>query len=266
MQILRAETAVSGGKATMTADAQYTVPRRIIGWFSNGAASAVAIKLSEQAVPVHCATGAEHPDNDRFRHDCQEWFGREIKSIGSDEFKNTWAVWEKRRYIAGIDGAPCTTELKVGPRLSFQRPDDIHVFGYTADASDVTRALRMANNYPELSIVTPLIFKGLTKAACIAMLERAGIKPPLTYAMGFTNANCLPCGKATSPDYWALVRKEFPAKFSRMAKLSRKLGARLCRIEGERRFIDEIPDDWPITNPITPSCDFLCHIAEQEIA
>ncbi len=42
-----------------------------------------------------------------------------------------------------------------------------------------------------------------------------------------------------------MVRKQFPDKFDRMAKLSRELDVRLCRISDERRFIDEIPADWP---------------------
>jgi len=33
----------------------------------------------------------------------------------------------------------------------------------------------------------------------------------------------------------------------------------------ERAFIDEIPADHPTTNPIQPSCDFLCHIAESDL-
>ena len=31
-------------------------------------------------------------------------------------------------------------------------------------------------------------------------------------------------------------------------------------------IIDEIPADWPMTNPIVPACDFLCHLAEMEPA
>jgi len=41
---------------------------------------------------------------------------------------------------------------------------------------------------------------------------------------------------------------------------------RLCRIKGERVFIDEIPADWPTTNPIAPACDFLCQIAVEDAA
>jgi hypothetical protein len=237
---------------------------RAIGWFSCGAASAVAVKLAG-ALPVYCETGSEHPDNDRFLTDCEKWFGQAVKRIHNPKYRDTWHVWEARKYLAGIDGAPCTVALKVEPRLALQRPDDIHVFGYTADANDVARATRLRENYPELTILTPLIERGLNKAACIAMVERAGIAPPVLYAMGFQNNNCIPCVKATSPAYWALVRQRFPAHFDRMAKLSRELDVRLCRIDDERRFIDEIPGDHPTTNPLQPSCDFLCHIAEQDL-
>lgn len=240
--------------------------RRTIAWFSCGAASAVAAKLCPEALPVYCETGAEHPDNARFMDDCELWFGRAVERIRSDRYADTWDVWTKRRYLAGVEGALCTVEMKVMPRLAFQRPTDIHVFGYTADLADVTRADRLRANYPELTIHTPLIERKLTKAACLAIVAGAGIELPPMYALGFQNNNCLPCVKATSPAYWALVRRCFPEQFERMAKLSRELNVRLCRIRGERRFIDEIPADHPTTNPVQPSCDFLCHLAEREMA
>lgn len=246
--------------------------RRVVSWFSCGAASAVATKLTlrahdpESGAIVYCDTGAEHPDNRRFLADCQHWFNWPVQSIKSEKYADTWEVWEKRRYLAGIDGALCTVELKVSPRLAFQRPDDIHVFGYTADAPDIARATRFRENYPELKVETPLIARGLTKEACLSMVAGAGIVLPTLYGLGFPNNNCLPCVKATSPAYWALVREHFPSRFDRMAKLSRELDVRLCRLNGERAFIDEIPVDHPTTNPIVPACDFLCHIAEQDIA
>jgi 3'-phosphoadenosine 5'-phosphosulfate sulfotransferase (PAPS reductase)/FAD synthetase len=238
---------------------------RILSWFSCGAASAVATKIAIEkygaaVLPVYCHTGSEHPDNARFMADCEKWFGDFVHLIGSAKYEDTWDVWEKRKYLAGIDGAPCTTELKIIPRLDFQKPSDVHVFGYTADAADVKRASRLRMNYPEMQIETPLIDAGLTKQAVLAMLERAGIALPPMYAMGFQNNNCIPCVKATSPSYWALVRKQFPAEFERMVELSRRLDVRLARLGDERVFIDEIPADHPTTNPIAPSCDFLCHL------
>ncbi len=242
---------------------------RTVIWFSCGAASAVAAKLTlaqePEAVVAYCETGAEHPDNVRFMADCEAWFGKPVTRLRSDEYADTWDVWERTRWLAGINGARCTTALKVEPRLAWQRPDDIHVFGYTADGPDVDRATRLRGNYFEMAIRTPLIERGITKQACLSMVERAGIRLPPLYALGFQNNNCLPCVKATSPAYWALVRQHFPDKFNRMAKLARELDVRLCRIEGERAFIDEIPPDHPTTNPLQPSCDFLCHIAEQDM-
>lgn len=239
------------------------MPRRVC-WFSCGAASAVATKLSAPDVIAYCETGSEDHDNARFMYDCEAWFGQPITALRNSKFRDTWDVWQRRRFLAGIAGAPCTGELKIQPRLDFQRDDDIHVFGYTADSNDVRRAEALRENWPNLTIETPLIERGLTKAACLAMIQSAGIQPPRVYAMGFPNANCIPCVKATSPDYWALVRQEFPAGFERMAKLSRGLGARLTRINNERIFIDEIPADQPTTQAIAPECDFLCGLAEQE--
>ena len=237
---------------------------RVVSWFSCGAASAVATKLTRPDVIAYCDTGSEDDDNSRFMSDCESWFGQGIARLRGN-WTDTWSVWEKRRFINGIDGAPCTSELKVAPRLAFQMPDDTHVFGYTADASDVRRAEILRENWPDLNISTPLIDKGLTKSACLAMLMKAGIKPPRVYAMGFPNANCIPCGKATSPAYWALVRKEFPLQFQRMAGLSRELGARLARIDGARVYIDEIPAEHQVTAAIAPECDFLCSLAEQDL-
>ena len=242
---------------------------RVICWFSCGAASAVATRLTLRNHPeaeiAYCETGSEHEDSERFMADCVRWFNAPITRLRSDEYRDTWDVWERTRWLAGIHGARCTTELKVAPRLAFQRPHDIHVFGYTADPEDEKRAKRLRENYPELTVWTPLIDAGITKAATLAMIERAGIALPIPYILGFHTNNCKTCVKATSPDYWSLVRKSYPEDFERMARLSRELGVRLCRINGERAFIDEIPDDWPTTNPIQPSCDFLCALSENDI-
>jgi hypothetical protein len=243
-------------------------PRTLI-WFSQGAASAIAARIelrsNDQAELVRCETNNEHPDNYRFESDVVRWLNRPVVVLMSAKYESVPDVWDDRRYMAGVDGAPCTVEMKIAPRLAYQRPTDIHVFGYTADKEDVLRAGRLRENYPELRIKTPLIDAGVTKQACLAMLERAGIEPPASYALGFPNANCLGtgCVKATSPNYWALYREHFPENFAKTAATARRLGVRLCRVRGERTFIDDIPGDWPTTDPIVPACDFLCVLAEE---
>ena len=234
----------------------------------------MTLRDQPEAIVAYCETGSEHPDNERFLADCVRWFNAPVKRIKSPEFSDTWAVWEKKRYLSGFNGAPCTRELKFVPRLNFQLPSDTHVFGYTADKLDHARAKRMLETYPEMKQRHPLIEAGLTKANVLAIIESAGIKLPPMYAMGFQNNNCIPCVKATSPAYWALVRERFPDEFARMVKLSRELGVRLAivgreEIDGKvtniRAFIDEIPLDQSTANPIAPACDFLCQLAADDL-
>ncbi len=244
---------------------------RRIGWWSTGAASAVVSRFliaeHPDAIIARCETNNEDPDNYRFEADVMRLLGRRVTLLKSEKYESVWDVWQKRRYMAGIDGAVCTVEMKIAPRLAFQMPSDAHVFGYTADAADVERFARLKANYPELDASAPLIERGITKASAMAMVQGWGIKLPRSYAMGFPNANCLQtgCVKATSPDYWSLYRLHFPEQFARTAAYSREIGARLTRIKNERIFIDEIPADWPTLNPIVPACDFLCHIAELDL-
>lgn len=248
---------------------------RRVRWFSEGAASAVATKLDiqehgvEAGPVVYCSTGAEDDDNHRFRADCEQWFGCPVTVIKSEKYSDTWDVWTKRKYMAGIAGAVCSGELKFVPRLNFERLSDIHIFGYTADASDQRRAERLRGEFASMSgLVTPLIDRHITKANCLALLDGAGIALPRTYAMGFPNANCLKsgCVKAQSPSYWALHRQWFPEGFARTAALARELGVRLAKIGDERVFIDDIPADHPTTNAIAPACDLLCSINAKDLA
>lgn len=242
---------------------------RTLMWWSTGAASAIAARLilreTPDAIIARCETNNEDPDNYRFEADVMRWLNASVTILQAETDNSVWDVWQRRRYIAGINGAQCTTLMKVAPRLAFQRPDDVHVFGYTADRGDVERFERLGETYFELTVRAPLIERGITKAATLAMVQRAGLKLPRSYAMGFPNANCLQtgCGKAKSPRYWALYRKHFPAEFARTAAYSREIGARLTELNGERAFIDEIPADHPTTDAIVPACDFLCAIAEQ---
>lgn len=244
-------------------------PRTII-WWSTGAASAVMARMilkdDPKAIIARCETNNEDPDNYRFEADVMRRLNRSVTLLRSDKYNSVWEVWQGERYMAGIEGAPCTREMKIAPRLAFQLPTDMHAFGYTADAKDQARFDQLKANYPELTVCAPLIDYGITKAATLAMVESWGIELPRSYQMGFPNANCLQtgCVKATSPNYWSLYRYHFPDRFARTAAYARELDVRLTRINGERSFIDEIPADWPTTNPIVPVCDFLCHIAEQE--
>lgn len=219
---------------------------RVIAWFSCGAASAVAAKMAirkykDQVLVVNCDTmGTEHLDNQRFFEDVQKWLGVKILQIKSTEYKSIDDVFEARKYLAGNKGAPCTVEMKKIPRFKFQEPDDVHVFGYTLEES--VRIERFTENNPELLTEFILHQDRITKTDCVRILDRAGIALPVMYGLGFKNNNCLGCVKASSPAYWELTRRHFPEIFERRAEQSRRFGARLVRIKGVRRFLDELPE------------------------
>jgi hypothetical protein len=218
---------------------------RTVVWFSCGAASACAAKIaSNRRIDVrlvYCDTLAtEHPDNERFLRDVEAWTGLPVERIRSKEYATVDEVFERTRYMSGIKGARCTVEMKKVPRFEFQQPDDIHVFGLTADEG--TRLRRFEANNPDLSLWWVLRDAGITKDDCYTMLRDAGIVLPAMYGLGFKNNNCLGCVKATSPDYWNKVRKHFPEVFARRVEQSRAIGVRLARYKGVRVFLDELPD------------------------
>lgn len=239
--------------------------RRVVCWFSCGDASAVACALAirkyatDDLVIARIVIPSEHPDNERFAADCARWYGRDIIELRSDKYADTWDVWEDRRYIAGIKGAPCTTELKKVVRFKFQRADDLHIFGYTAE--ETKRADQFRRSNPELDVELPLIDARLTKADCHAIVLKAGIEIPAMYRLGFDNNNCIGCPKGGA-GYWNMIRKHFPDRFARMAELSGRLGARLVKQDGERVFLDELrPEtgrqkDEPVID-CSPFCDSM---------
>lgn len=221
---------------------------RALAWFSCGAASAVAAKLmvekyGSSCEVVYCDTMAsEHPDNQRFFSAVERWLGVPITRIRSEKFVTVDEVFERTRYMAGVSGARCTTELKKIPRYQFQDPNDIHTFGFTAD--ETNRIDRFVMNNPELRVDWVLRDAGVTKDDCYTRIAEAGIEGPLLYKLGYNNNNCLGCVKASSARYWNMVRRDFPEVFARRAQQSRELGVRLTRVRGKRVFLDELPVDY----------------------
>jgi hypothetical protein len=239
---------------------------KIVSWFSCGNNSAVASRMAREVYPdaeiaiVRCVVANEHEDNDRFQADCEPWFGQQVLRLNNPEYADCWEVWEKRRYISGIKGAPCTGEMKKVPRWNFERDwqPDAQIFGYSYDEQDRAEQFREQN--PDVTLLCPLIDAGITKAMCAELVAGAGIRAPIMYGLGFRNNNCICCAKATSIIYWCRCRHHFPAQFERMAELSRRIGCRLTRIKGVRVFLDEIPLDYPWERKPDRQLSFDCGV------
>lgn len=245
---------------------------RIVCWFSCGAASAVAAKWAvtkygDKCVVVNCdTTEDEHPDNKRFRKDVEKWLGVEILEIRSTKYKNVDDVIEKTRYMSGVNGAICTTQLKKVPRFDFQYFNDIHVFGYTNEKKEKRRAENFEKVNFDLNIEWILIENGITKEMCFDILKLANIKRSEMYDLGFNNANCIGCIKAQSPKYWNLTRKIFPFVFAKRVEQSRNLNVRLVKYKGQRIFLDELPMDANEDLQDEIDCGVLCQTETQDVA
>jgi hypothetical protein len=243
---------------------------RIVCWFSCGAASAVATKLAiaENAgrlplVVVRILVREEHEDNERFAADCQQWFGQPIVNLINQKYDGSvWNVIEHRKYVSGIDGAPCTLLLKKEVRQAFELPTDRHVFGYCAEEQTRWDSFLDANN---IDAVAPLIERGLEHSDALAMVKQAGIRLPTMYELGYVHNNCIGCAKATGAGYWNKIRTDFPLHFQRMASLSRQAGARMTRDGEQRIFLDELrPGTGDFQSEPKVQCGIFCHMAEQE--
>lgn len=217
-------------------------------WFSSGAASAVAAKLTADKYGAHHHVRLvnnpmieEDEDNLRFLRDVQDWLGIEVEFARHKDYPNASAVeiWDRRGGMSFPHGAPCTVHGKKEARQQWEEvhKPDWHVLGFTADERRRHERFVMT----ERSNVLPvLIDAGLTKEDCFQVLRDAHIELPRIYSLGYPNANCIGCVKATSPTYWNHVRKVHPDIFAERAEQSRRLGAKLVRVKNKRLFLDEL--------------------------
>lgn len=220
-------------------------------WFSCGAASAIAAKETVRRYGdvatirvLNNPVVEEDEDNRRFLFDVERWIGVRIETVLNSKWPeaSAEAVWEKRRGMSFPAGAPCTVELKKRARQEWEAENrvDWHVLGFTADEEARHRRFVLSERDNVLPV---LIEAGIAKADCYRILQDAGLSLPRIYSMGYPNANCIGCVKATSATYWNHVRRVHPDVFARRAEQSRRFGAKLARHKGVRLFLDELPAD-----------------------
>lgn len=251
---------------------------RVLCQFSCGAASAVATKLAlaqygARCVIVNAFIEEEHPDNRRFLLDCEKWFGQTIVNLRDEKFDaSAIKVFETVGFIKGPRGASCTTRIKRGLLQKIERPGDVIVLGYTSEEQD--RYEDFLEDWPDRPMVAPLIERGLSKADCKAMIQRAGIRIPHMYELGYDNANCIGCVKG-GLGYFRSIREDFPEQFERLAQAEDKVfglhgdNALILRhrsgpLKGQRFHLRELPLGPARRNEELPACGLFCETAEQE--
>lgn len=244
---------------------------KMICWYSDGAASAVASKLmvdqGNDCRIIKTETNSEHPDNARFQLDFERWVGQKVELLHNGKYHDVDDCVEKTRFLRGPKGARCTTELKKKVRFQLGELDKVHVFGYTADLKDSERAFKLQKANPEYKMQFPLVEQGIKKSDCLNIIRKAGIEIPAMYKLGFPNNNCIGCLKSESSDYWLAIKKYFPEVFKKRAQQERELGFALVRISEKPVFLDEleayltnrgvVPGQLKLVIP-SMNCDFLC--------
>lgn len=239
-------------------------------WFSCGAASAVAAKRTidlyggnNEIRIINNPIKEEDEDNTRFLLDVQDWLGVEIETATNPKYPNASIVevFNTRKYMSGVSGAPCTLELKKNARYEWEKRNhaDYHVLGFTLEEK------QRHENFikSERDLLPVLIAEGISKGDCFNILTVAGIKLPRIYTQGYPNANCIGCVKATSPTYWNHVRKMHPEVFAERAIQSEEIGAKLVRVKGERILLSQL--DPKATGRPMRDMDFECGIFCEEL-
>ncbi len=236
---------------------------KIISWWSAGITSAVACKFALQQYGsdnidlVYIDTGSAHSDNDRFKKDCENWYGQKINTIKSDKFSNVLEVVAKG-WINSPYGAACTKQLKKDVRIKYEKDNEFsgQIFGFEFSKKEINRAIRFKEQNPNTLPLYPLIEHQLTKANCGFILENQGIELPTMYKLGYSNNNCLMCVKG-GKGYFNKMRIDFPNEFDDMAKMERTINASCLN----GTYLDELDENAGRMNKIImPECDLFCEI------
>lgn len=244
---------------------------RIVVWFSCGAASAVAARLAvkeygDRCVVVYCDTGGEHPSNKKFLLDVEKWIGQKILVLKNKKgFIDHFDVYRKSRFVKSHRGAMCTVVLKKECRYEFQRPDDVHVFGYTVEEKE--RARRFNEYNFELSTDWILIRKDVSKDDCLGLLWKAGIQIPTLYEQGYNHNNCIGCPRG-GQGYWNKIRQDYPDQFKTMSEIERDLKYSLFKnADGSPLYLDQLdPSAGNFKEEPPISCGIGCEIVHSNIS
>lgn len=246
-----------------------------VAWWSAGVTSAVACKMAleiyDDVELFYIHIDSAHPDNDRFKNDCEKWYGKKIHALKSRDFKDQFEVIEKTGAVNTPMGAPCTKILKKQVRFDFETLHEISLFnsvtilnqvwGFEYEPKEINRAIRHGQQYPNTKPLFPLIEKGLSKENCAGKLMSAGIELPEMYKLGYNNNNCIGCVKG-GMGYWNKIRVDFPLRFDRMAKLERQIGYTCLHNDKEGNiFLDELdPKRGRMTKEVMPNCGLVCDV------
>lgn len=227
---------------------QAPITNRVIGNFSGGLASAIscyyAIQEFSNVELVFADTGVEHPDTYKLITQFENLVGKKITILKHDKFKNPEEVWRKYCGMNFATGAPCSTTLKRDTIKKYKDPtkDFGEIFGY--DITETKRSKNFTINNPNINAIYPLIERGLYKDDLFKIAEDIGLLIPSPYK-NFLNNNCIGADDSDiggcvqgGIGYWQKMKKVYPLKFERMAKIEHEITELRYRKKDEEGTLD----------------------------
>lgn len=207
--------------------------KKIVSWWSGGVTSAITCHLCIEIFGLkNCEfifidTYNEDDDTYRFKKDCEQWYGKKIKTIsaiGDGKYNSIQDVWRMNKTLNVATGAKCSADLKRLVREKWEKTTEFDHQAFGFDINESKRAKSISMNHPRTKPIFPLLFFGLAKAQCLEMLVANNIDAPRTYALGYHNNNCFKTGCVQGGiGYWQKIQREYPDKFEAMASMEHEL-------------------------------------------
>jgi len=232
----------------------------IVSWFSAGVSSAVATKYAlekyDEVKIIYTHIEDQHPDTMRFISDCENWFGQKIE-INQSPLKSVENACVQSGFVNSPYGAACTRLLKKRVRNEWELDNGKnHIYVWGLDFNEQGRAERICESMPESDHVFPLLRNSLDKKNVHGMIEKAKIKRPEMYDLGYPNNNCIGCVKG-GMGYWNKIRTDFPEVFKARCEMERKIGGKIFK----DFYLDELKEDRGNKQKIiVPDCGLMCEI------
>lgn len=195
----------------------------ISGGIASWACARVLVDAGERPTLLFADTNMEDEDLYRFLGDASENLGIPITRIADG--RNPWEVFRDTGYIGNTRVDPCSKTLKRQLLDKWHRANASGRIAIGLTIGEESRAARVAIHLP--LAVFPLINAKIDKEACFAMAERAGLRLPRLYDMGFEHNNCGGfCIKAGHGQFRRLL-ETMPERFAYHEQQEAALRARL---------------------------------------
>lgn len=202
----------------------------VIAWWSGGGDSAWTCYLclkwfgKDNVRVVFIDTRNEGDDTQRFKKDCEDWYGVDIETISSTRWDKIQDIWRHYGSLNVATGAICSTVLKRMVRQDFQNKNNFSYQAFGYDITEIDRCLGMKINNPDSKPIFPVVYELMDKGASLKAITKLGIQVPTSYKKGYHNNNCEKTGCVKGGiGYWQKRKIDYPDEFEEMAALEHEL-------------------------------------------